>query len=343
MKIKDLIFHLPRELIPQQFRKANPKLLVVNEGRVFHKNLCDLPEFISKGDVLVFNDTKVIPTRLWARRSAGGEVEVDLITKIKRRLWIAMLRPDYKFKVDDLIYFSRDFKAKLLSRDRSGRWLIRFSHKGSFLNLLKHYGSINQPFYLSREIKLNAYQTAYARREGSAQPPTAGFYFSKSFLDRLKNKGIGIDFVTLHIGGSILSFDIEDSGKLKIEKEWCSVSGSTASMINMARSQGGRIIAVGTSVARALESARDKAGFVRAYQGFTDLTIKPGYRFRAIDGFLTNFHQPASSHLLLTSSFLGRRHDILSIYKEALKRKFKFLDFGDKMLILRSRADKSGL
>lgn len=333
MKIKNYIFDLPEKLIPQWPTSNNLKLLVINKDKIEHKKVFNLADYFSEGDTLILNDTKVIPTRLWGIWEKGGEVEIDLITKIKSNLWRVIIRPELKVRNDRLVYFG-DYLKGMITDKKGSNYLMRFFYKGNFLGLLKRQGQINLPFYLRNDIRLKDYQTAYAKREGSTQPPTAGFYITKRLLSSLKEKGVNISFVTLHIGASILSFNIKNIKDFKIEKEYYIVSKKTAGLINRTKEQGKRVIAVGTTVVRALETVGNNNVRVKADKGWTDLTIKPGYKFKVIDGLVTNFHQPGSSHLLLTSAFLQDKKKLISIYKEAIKRSYRFLDFGDKMLII---------
>lgn len=338
MDINDLRFNLPARLIAQK-PAASPKmtrLLVVSrkERKIIHDCFENLPDYFQRGDVLVLNNTAVMPTRMWGFLDCGGQVEVTLVNRFKANLWEALVRPDNKArKRSRIIFKGRMLTAGLLKKTQYGGWLLRFNNRAAGVeNIFKKYAQINAPFYIKRPVKLSEYQTIYAKIPGSTQCPTTGLHFTNKLLTSLRERGIGIAFVTLHIGGSVLPLTVKDSQNFNMYKEYFEVNEEAKQKINQAKRAGNRIIAAGTTVVRALETAVDEYGIIRAANGWTTLTIMPGYRFRSIDCFLTNFHLPSSSHLLMTSAFGGVRR-VLSAYHEAIKQRYKFLDFGDAMLI----------
>ena len=301
---------------------------------IVHRRFKDIVDIFKKNDLLVFNDSAVIPTRLWGVIDAAGQVEVTLVSKIKKNGWEAVIRPRQGVQRGARIWFPRlAVRATVIRQSRFGGWLVVFAPlRGGFEAALKSKAEVNVPFYLKRDIALKEYQNFYAKNPGSTQCPTAGLHFTRRILQTLQSKGIKVAFVTLHVGGSVLPVSGNDFSSLKIYREYINVPSRTIQAIMAARSWGGRVIAVGTTVVRALESASLRRGQLRPLQGWTDLTIKEKHRFKAIDGFLTNFHLPGSTHLLLTTAFGG--DGVRYAYREAIRLAYGFLDFGDAMLII---------
>lgn len=300
-----------------------------------HRLFKDLIDYLNPGDVLVLNNSKVIPTRLWGVLDSGGQREITLVRRIANNAWDILIRPNLDIKKGmGIVFVKGKLRAKLGLSVSSGIWRLFFSLKGKTLdNFLYKYALVNSPFYLRNPPKnLNCYQTVYAKFPGSAQPPTAGLHFTNLILNKIKNKGVKVVYITLHISGSILPVSSTNLNNVQVSREWFSISNNTARIINNARIGNNRIFAVGTTVMRALESAPLKKNKLIPYSGWTDLTILPRYKFKIVKAFLTNFHLPMSSHLLLTSAFGGKR--VLVAYKEALKKNYGFLDFGDSMLII---------
>lgn len=334
-----LSFDLPTRLIAQS-RVANPKkikLLVLSrkDDRIIHRNFVDLPEYLNEGDALALNDTAVIPARMWGSLDVGGQVEVTLVTKIKNETWEALVRPDIRLKAGRRIFFKKyGLNARIIKKTEYDGWALKFNNTGKrFENMLRELAEVNIPFYIRRTVGIKEYQNVYAKVPGSTQCPTAGLHFTAEMLEKIKAKGVDIVFITLHIGGSVLPLIARDFKDVTVHKEYFEISGKARDKINAVKRSGGRVVAVGTTVVRALESAADNQGIVHAGKRWTDLTIKSDYRFKVTDCFLTNFHLPGSSHLLMTSAF-GGMAKVLSGYKEAVKKQYKFLDFGDAMLII---------
>ena len=311
-------------------------VLIRKEKTVLHRHFKDLVDYLNKGDVLVLNDTAVLPTRMWGMLDCGGQVEATLVNRIKDNSWEALVRPDIGARKGRSIFFKRSvLSCQLCAKTTYGGWRLTFNvdYDDDFLNKLKKIAEVNIPFYIKRQVGLKEYQNVYARMPGSTQCPTAGLHFTKSFLEEIKRKGADVVFLALHIGGSVLPLTARDFNTFRMYKEYFEINKETSERVNKAKQSGHKIIAVGTTVARALETAVSKKGLVRARSGWTDLTIKPDYGFKAISGFLTNFHLPGSSHLLMTSAFGGLK-PVLEAYRQALRKGYKFLDFGDAMLIL---------
>jgi S-adenosylmethionine:tRNA ribosyltransferase-isomerase len=338
MKRSALRFHLPDRLIAQRL-SPNPsrtKLLILGRGTktIAHKRFGDIVDAFKKNDLLVLNDSAVIPTRLWGVIDTAGQVEVTLVSKIRKYAWEAVIRPRQGVQKGARIWFPKlAISATLAQKSRFGGWCVVFTPiKGGFEAALKSKAEVNAPFYLKRNIALKEYQNLYAKNPGSTQCPTAGLHFTRRILNGLQSEGIKIAFVTLHVGGSVLPVSGNDFSSLRIYREYFNVPSSTIQAIMTTRSLGGRVIAVGTTVARALESVSSRRGQLRPRQGWTNLTIKEGHRFKVIDGFLTNFHLPGSTHLLLTTAFGG--DGVRYAYREAIRLAYGFLDFGDAMLII---------
>jgi len=339
MKVRDFIFSLgPKHITQLPSSRGNARLLTFSRNirmAYTHKAFNDLSDFLNKGDVIVFNNSKVIPTRFWGYLRNGGQREITLINKSTKGIWSAYIRPETDTTAGSHMDFGNgQMKAKILAQISANMWHLRFSAKDSNVAyFLRRNAKINFPFYLRYDLStIKRYQTIYARYPGSCQPPTAGLNFTKRLIVKLKNKGVKIVYTTLHISGSILPGNFRTIKDVSIPPEWYRISKKAALNINIAKQNGKNIIAVGTTVVRALESAADKKGRVIPSSAWTDLTIVPGYKFKVINMFLTNFHMPGSSHLLLTCAF-GGKTKVLRAYREAVHRHYGFLDFGDSMLI----------
>ncbi len=339
MRPRQLYFDLPPRLIAQhpQYHPHRKRLLVLSRADqvIRHCRFSDLPSFLRPHDLLVFNDSAVIPARVWGLRESGGQVEVTLITRIGASRWQALIRPSQRPLAGERIFFAQtSLEARVTEQLRAEIFLVRFSgNEERVKSYLDAHAQVNAPFYLSRLLSVREYQTAFARFPGSTQCPTAGLHFRRPFLRGCLCRGIALGSVTLHIGGSILPLRVASYERFRVEKEFFRVSAALQKKISQARAHGGRVIAVGTSVLRALESASCGRGMVRAQSGWTGLTIKPPYASRVADGLLTNLHLPSSSHLLLTAAFAGTR-PVVRAYRDAVRRRYKFLDFGDAMLMI---------
>ncbi len=337
MQLKDFDFCLPRELIAQYpaENRAESRLLVYNRGnsQIIHTYFSSLPDFLNSGDVLVLNNTKVFKARLWAENEKGSAIEVFLVRKISRREFEVLLRPKKKVKPAGRLDFGRGINAYV---KETGRYNIIVFNKELTDADIENIGNMPLPPYIKRKPQKEdsqRYQTVYAQIKGSIAAPTAGLHFTPEILSRLKDKGVEIFFITLHIGyPTFKPIRQENILKHQMGPESFSIPRETSRAVNSAKKQGRRIIGVGTSVVRALESSW-QAGRVLPLQGFTELFITPGFKFRIISSFITNFHLPKSSPFVLTASFLGRQK-LLDIYRQAITRKYRFYSYGDSMFII---------
>ena len=334
MKVEDFDYPLPEDLIARYpaVPRHSARLMVVRResGEIEHATFWELPRYLEKGDLLVFNDTKVIPARLYGRKPTGGKVEVVLTDYIKRDLWRALvggknIRAGLKIRVGE------DFEVEVLEHLGEGRFLVRL-HGEDPLALIDRYGHIPIPPYLKRgeeEIDRKYYQTVFAREEGAVAAPTAGLHFSPELLSELEGKGVERAFLTLHVSyGTFKPMKGERVEDHTVEPEYVRVPPETVRAVLRAKERGKRVIAVGTTVVRALETRPFKA-----FEGWTDLYIYPGFVFRVVDAMITNFHLPRSSLLVMVCAF-GGRELILKAYKEAVRRRYRFYSYGDGMLIL---------
>ncbi len=342
MQIEEFDYDLPLELIAQ--KAAEPRdtsrLLVLERGSqvLKHRYFYDLPDYLKPGDVLVLNDTQVIPARLWGRRGAtGAKIEILLLTQKEGDVWEALVRPGKRVPVGtELVFGQGELRAQTLAVTASGGRMLRFFYKDvSFGTLLQRLGEMPLPPYIKEKpADPQRYQTIYARREGSAAAPTAGLHFTSRLLKKLKAQGVEIVYLLLHVGlGTFRPVKTKNIEEHYMHAEYYEVTAGTAAAINAARAAGGRVVAVGTTVVRTLETVSTDTGIVQPGKGWTDIFIYPGYSFKAVDCLLTNFHLPRSTLLMLVSAFAGREK-ILSAYYEAVKDNYRFFSFGDGMLIL---------
>ncbi|MEC4984316.1 MAG: tRNA preQ1(34) S-adenosylmethionine ribosyltransferase-isomerase QueA [Oscillatoria sp. PMC 1068.18] len=360
-------YHLPPELVAQTpaVPRDSSRLLIVNSSTTYVNSIFqDLPNWLQAGDLLILNNTRVIPARLFGRKSTGAAVEVLLLEEREDNCWLALVKPGKRFKLGTEILFAAPgiaeecrFKAKVVGRDEetSGR-LLEFdvNSRQSFLELLNLHGVVPLPPYItSSESQPEQYQTVYARQPGaighssetfsksSPAPlgaiaaPTAGLHFTPELLQRLKNEGIKTAEVTLHVGlGTFRPVEVDDVTTHKMHQEWVEVPKSTVEQIYATKAEGGRVIAVGTTVVRALEGAAAANNLtIKEFCGKTNLFIYPGYQWRVVDGLITNFHLPGSTLLMLVSALIGRER-LLSLYESAIAQRYRFYSFGDAMLIL---------
>ena len=344
MKLSDFDFSLPPELIaqvPVEPRDAS-RLLHVPAGELpfGDKLFCDLPSLLREGDVLVFNNTKVIPARLTGKRGEA-QVEVTLHRSLGTHAWDAFAKRSKRLKVGDVITFAEpSFSAEVTAKHEGGRIEIRFHCEPEALfPLLERYGQMPLPPYIKREDKRaedsQSYQTIYAQREGAVAAPTAGLHFTPEVMDALAAKGIRSHYVTLHVGGgTFLPVKSENIEEHQMHSEWIDISGETAQAINTAKAEGRRIVAVGTTSLRSLESAADAQGMLHPMQGDTDIFITPGYRFRMVDALVTNFHLPKSTLFMLVSAFCGRER-MQAAYAHAIAQGYRFFSYGDSSLLER--------
>lgn len=339
MKVTDFDYNLPEELIAQHpvEPRDHSRLLVMDKvtGEIHHRaHFYEIIDELSAGDVLVFNDTKVIPARLYGRRKAsGGRVEVLLLTPCGENRWECLVKPGKKFPVGEEISFDDRLTATVVDKTSFGGRILQFSAEGSFDEIIQEIGEMPLPPYIHEKLAdKNRYQTVYAREKGSAAAPTAGLHFTPELLDRLKAKGIKLAFVTLHVGlGTFRPVSEETVENHEMHREYYAVTEETARTINEAKASGQRIIAVGTTSVRTLESAAVN-GVLKAGHDWTGIFIYPGYQYQLVDALITNFHLPQSTLLMLISALAGREH-CLAAYEEAIRLRYRFFSFGDAMFI----------
>lgn len=342
MLVSDFDYHLPPKLIAQHPPPARgqSRLLVIprDGGPLQHRRFADLPEYLCCGDCLVLNDTRVLPARLVGRRASGGQVELLLLRPVGEGLWEALCRPARRLRVGERIEFGPDLTAQVMVAGEEGLRTVRLEHEGELLPVLERVGQMPLPPYIRREHPeaedRSRYQTVYASTPGAVAAPTAGLHFTEELLQRIVASGVSITRLTLHVGlGTFRPITVERLEEHVMHAEWYRVPAEAAETINAVRAAGGRIVAVGTTVVRTLESVVDETGLVRAGEGSTNLFITPGFRFRAVDALLTNFHLSRSTLLVLVSAFAGRER-ILSAYQEAVARGYRFYSYGDATLLI---------
>ena len=340
MELKEFDYYLPKELIaqdPLENRSASRLMVLHKEsGKTEHRVFTDILEYLNPGDCLVINDTKVIPARLYGvRQGTGAAIEILLLRRKENDIWECLVRPGRKCRQGTVIESGEGIlTGKIEDIADDGNRYIRFEYDGIFEEILDRLGQMPLPPYITHELKdKNRYQTVYARHEGSAAAPTAGLHFTKELLDEIRNKGVYIASVTLHVGlGTFRPVKVSNILEHHMHSEYYCIEQSQADIINKARADGGRIIAVGTTSCRTLEAAADETGYIPASSGDTDIFIYPGYRFKAIDCLITNFHLPGSTLLMLVSALAGKDH-IMAAYEEAVKERYRFFSFGDAMFI----------
>lgn len=341
MKLDEFDYDLPKEFIAQEplEDRAAAKLLVLSRktGEISHKIFRDIADMINPGDCLVLNDTKVIPARLiGVKEKTGGAIEMLLLKRVNTTDWEVALKPGKRAKEGARFEFGEngELKAEILSIVEGGNRIVRFEYEGLFENVLDKLGQIPLPGYITKELgDKSMYQTVYAKYDGSAAAPTAGLHFTRELLDKIRSKGVDTAFVTLHVGlGTFRPVKTENIEEHKMHSEHFQISDEAAEKINRARKNGKRVIAVGTTSCRTLESAADSNGFVEPCEMDTSIFIYPGYKFKAVDALITNFHLPKSTLMMLISAFCGR-DNVMNAYEEAKKQGYRFFSFGDAMFI----------
>jgi len=340
MKVTDFDYELPEALIAQfpVEPRDTSRLLTLNKvtGAVEHKaHFYELVEELNEGDVLVFNNTKVIPARLYGHREgSGGKVEVLLLTPCGENRWECLVKPGKKCPIGQVIVFDERLKATVLDKTDFGGRIVEFTVDGIFDDIIQEIGEMPLPPYIHEKLEdKERYQTVYAKEKGSAAAPTAGLHFTPELLEKIKAKGVELEFVTLHVGlGTFRPVSVESIEDHDMHSEFYSVSPETAARINDAKAKGRRIIAVGTTSVRTLESASTDDGVLQGTSGWTQIFIYPGYTFKMVDALVTNFHLPQSTLLMLISALAGREH-CLAAYEEAVREKYRFFSFGDAMFI----------
>lgn len=340
MKTSDFYFDLPQELIAQDplEDRSSSRLLVLDKhtGAMEHHIFKDIIDYLHPGDCLVINDTKVIPARLYGSKiGTDAKIEILLLKRKENDVWETLVKPGKKAKPGTKISFGDGLlTGEVIDVLEEGNRLIRFSYKGIFEEILDKLGQMPLPPYITHQLKdKNRYQTVYAKHDGSAAAPTAGLHFTPELLSAIEAKGVKIAHVTLHVGlGTFRPVKVEDVTKHHMHSEFYIVEESQAALINSTKDAGGRVISVGTTSCRTLESAADEHGRVKAGSGWTDIFIYPGYTFKVIDCLITNFHLPESTLLMLVSALAGKEH-ILKAYETAVQERYRFFSFGDAMFI----------
>lgn len=343
MNISDFDYFLPEKQIAQV--PADPRdssrmmVLSPKTQTIEHRHFYQLDEYLTDGDVLIFNDTRVIPARLiGVRQPTGGKVEVFLLRQLERDRWEVLVKPGKKMRVGSVIAFGHELSCEVLAHTDFGGRIVKFSYEGIFEEILDRLGTMPLPPYIHETLEdPERYQTIYSREKGSAAAPTAGLHFTESLMDRLRKKGVHLGFVTLHVGlGTFRPVQVDEIEDHVMHSEFYSIPTETADLIRMAKQEGRRVVAVGTTSIRTLESAAVDHGMIEAKQGWTNIFIYPGYQFKIVDAVITNFHLPKSTLIMLVSAFAGREFT-LQAYRTAVEENYRFFSFGDAMLI-QSRA-----
>ncbi len=340
MKTSDFYYDLPKELIAQDplEDRSSSRLLALNRktGEREHRVFRELVDYLHPGDCLVVNNTRVIPARLLGvKEETGAGIEVLLLRRCEGNVWETLVKPGKKARPGARISFGDGLLAgEVLEVVEEGNRRIRFTYEGIFEEILDKLGQMPLPPYITHQLKdKNRYQTVYARHEGSAAAPTAGLHFTPELLKTIEEKGVKLAHVTLHVGlGTFRPVKVEDVKEHHMHTEFYQIEEEQARLINETRAAGGRVICVGTTSCRTLESAADENGILHAGSGWTDIFIYPGYRFKLMDALITNFHLPESTLLMLVSAFAGREH-VMEAYEEAVEERYRFFSFGDAMLI----------
>lgn len=339
MKTHDFYYDLPEELIAQTplEKRDTSRLMVLDRqtGEVFHRHFFDILDYLQPGDCLVMNDSRVLPARLMGHRPTGGAVEILLLRDLGNKQWECLCRPGRKMQNGSTVVFGNgELTATVREVREDGNRVVEFDYDGIFLEVLERLGKMPLPPYIKEELRdQERYQTVYSREVGSAAAPTAGLHFTNELLEKIRSKGVRTAFVTLHVGlGTFRPVKADEITDHHMHSELCMMSAETAAILNETRSRGGRIICVGTTSCRTLESLAKEDGSFEAASKWTDIFIYPGYTFKAMNGLITNFHLPESTLVMLVSAFAGRDH-VLAAYRQAVEEKYRFFSFGDAMFI----------
>ncbi len=339
MKTADFDFQLPEELIAQTPLKQRDasRLLTLDKstGAVEHHRFYDLPQFLQPGDCLVLNDSRVLPARLIGYRPTGGICEVLLLVDRGDHLWECLVRPGRKLKTGAQVIFGDGQLTATVEKELAdGKRTVRFHYQGIFLEILDQLGKMPLPPYIKTELEdQERYQTVYSKVVGSAAAPTAGLHFTPKLLEQVQNLGVKICYITLHVGlGTFRPVKVEDIQDHEMHSEFCIISQETADIINETKKNGGRVICVGTTSCRTVESFAAEDGTMSERSGWTNIFIYPGYEFKVMDALITNFHLPQSTLIMLVSALAGRDH-VLAAYQEAVQERYRFFSFGDAMMI----------
>ena len=339
MKTSDFYYDLPEELIAQTplQQRDTSRLLHLDRvsGAIEHRHFYDILDYLKPGDCLVMNDSRVLPARLLGHRPTGGAVEVLLLRDLGDKKWECLCKPGRKMHLgNEVIFGNGELTATVVEVQETGNRVVEFHYEGIFLEVLERLGKMPLPPYIKEELAdQERYQTVYSREVGSAAAPTAGLHWTKELLEKARNMGVNTAFVTLHVGlGTFRPVKAEEITDHHMHAELCMISAETAEILNRTKAAGGRIICVGTTSCRTLESLVNADGSFEAKSKWTEIFIYPGYTFRAMDGLITNFHLPESTLVMLVSAFAGREH-VLHAYEEAVKERYRFFSFGDAMFI----------
>ncbi|MBQ3431506.1 MAG: tRNA preQ1(34) S-adenosylmethionine ribosyltransferase-isomerase QueA [Clostridia bacterium] len=339
MKKSDFYYDLPERLIAQHplEQRDSSRLMVLNKttGEIEHKHFHDLIDMLGENDCLILNDTRVLPARIYGtKQQTGAVVEFLLLKQLNANEWECIVKPGKKAREGAVFDFNGLLTGEIIKVLDTGNRIISFTYKGNFYNLLEQIGSMPIPPYIKEKLKDNErYQTVYSKHLGSAAAPTAGLHFTKEMLQTLKEKGVKIGYVTLHVGlGTFRPVKAENIEEHIMHSEHYQIPKETADLINTVKQNGGRIIAVGTTSCRTLETAANESGEVKECEGDSKIFIYPGYKFKGIDALITNFHLPESTLIMLVSALAGREH-VLSAYETAVKEEYRFFSFGDAMFI----------
>ena len=339
MKLDYFDYNLPEELIAQTplEKRSDSRLMIVNRksGAVTHEKFFNIVKYLGKNDVLVLNDTKVVPSRIYGtKQETNASIEILLLKELVKDTYECLVRPARRISVGTIINFKEDFSCVVTEKKEEGICVVKFNYKGIFLERLEEIGEMPLPPYIHEKLSDNTrYQTVYAKHVGSAAAPTAGFHFTKELLDTLAKSGVEILYVTLHVGlGTFRPVSVENIEDHHMHSEAYEMSESVAKKLNQAKAMHKRIISVGTTSTRTLESIYSKYGYFKACKEETNIFIYPGYEFKAIDGLITNFHLPKSTLIMLVSAFASR-DIIINAYNIAVKEKYRFFSFGDAMFI----------
>ena len=339
MKTSDFYYDLPQELIAQTplQQRDSSRLLVMdrNSGELSHRHFYDILEYLRPGDCLVMNDSRVLPARLLGHRPTGGAVEILLLTQKEGDVWECLAKPGRKLHTGAQVIFGDGaLTATIVGETETGNRLVEFHYEGIFLEQLERLGKMPLPPYIKEELADGErYQTVYSKVNGSAAAPTAGLHFTKDLLRKIEEKGVKLAYVTLHVGlGTFRPVQVDDVNNHHMHSEFCMISEETAATLNETKAGGGRIICVGTTSCRTLESLADEKGHFTQASKWTDIFIYPGYHFKAMDALITNFHLPESTLIMLVSAFAGYE-PVMHAYKEAVQERYRFFSFGDAMFI----------
>ena len=340
MKTSDFWYDLPEELIAQTplQQRDGSRLLHLDpvSGAVEHRHFYDILDYLMPGDCLVMNDSRVLPARLLGRRPTGGAVEVLLLRDLGDKKWECLCKPGRKMQVGNQVIFGNgELTATVVEVQETGNRVVEFHYEGIFLEVLERLGKMPLPPYIKEELQdRERYQTVYSREVGSAAAPTAGLHWTEDLLQKARDMGVKTAFVTLHVGlGTFRPVQVEDVLNHHMHAELCMISAETAEILNQTKAEGGRIICVGTTSCRTLESLVNEDGTFEAKSKWTEIFIYPGYSFKAMDGLITNFHLPESTLVMLVSAFAGKEH-VMAAYEEAVRERYRFFSFGDAMCIL---------